>query len=73
MQKPAEAAIKPVQVAPIQKRVKRQKKRQLRNQPAAVAEAKTNSAVSTIKNIDRVLVKDARIVSGPGFFYAINI
>jgi len=49
VQKPVEAAIKPVQVAPILKRVKRQKKRQLRNQPAAVAEAKTNSAVSTIK------------------------
>ncbi|MBE9521079.1 MAG: hypothetical protein IME97_08110 [Proteobacteria bacterium] len=48
-------AIKPVQVAPIQNRVKQLKKRQLKNQPAAVAEAKTNSAVSTIKNINRVL------------------
>jgi len=46
---PAEAAIKPVQVASIQKRVKLQKKRQLKNQPAAVAEAKTDSAVSTTK------------------------
>jgi hypothetical protein len=46
----------PVQVAPIQSTVKLQKKRQLKNQPAAVAEAKTNSAVSTTKNIDRVLV-----------------
>jgi hypothetical protein len=35
----AEVVIMPVQVAPIQKRVKLQKKRQLKNQPAAVAEA----------------------------------
>jgi hypothetical protein len=47
--------------------VKLLKKHQLKNQPAAVAEAKTNSAVSTIKNINRVLVKDARMASGPGF------
>jgi hypothetical protein len=60
-------AIQPVQVAPIWKRVKQLKKHQLKNQPAAVAEAKTNSAVSTIKNINRVLVKDARMASGSGF------
>jgi len=52
---PAEAVMKPVQVAPKWKRVKLQKKRQLKNQPAAVAEAEPNSAVRTIKRICRVL------------------
>jgi len=63
----AEVAIKPVQVAPIQKRVNQQKKRQLKNQLAAVAEAKTDSAVSTKKISAGLSLKMLEWHQGPVF------